>query len=288
MKLLFSLLIVLVFASNAEALQVFGGDPLTTSGDLIVGGNLDVNGDGPHSIFANLTGTGPKVGLSYDCTVDMTSGDAICYDIDITDTASPGLLYGIRVRVGGVERLLVDTDGILTATGGLGIRQSAGPAYFLYGTTSGTIGLNSLTQLKWAASTDAKTGVKDIGIVRVTSGVLKVTNGDSGDGTLKTGGFRVAFRNVSTNNSPVTVAKNDYSFDCNAAVGDVTFKLMSSSLVPGQGFEFTTVSTGKCILQASGGDNINGFNTYTSLNTPGESCLIRSNGINRWTIKYCY
>lgn len=145
MKLLLSLLIILIFASNAEALQVFGGDPLTTSGDLIVGGKLNV-----------------------------------------------------------------------------------------------------------------------------------------------TGGFRAAFRNVSTNNSPVAVTTNDYSFDCNAAAGDVTFNLMSSSLVPGQGFEFSNIgASGKCKIEAAGSEKISGFDNYSGLDTQWESCLIRSNGTG-WTIKACY
>ena len=100
-------------------------------------------------------------------------------------------------------------------------------------------------------------------------------------------GIATAFSNISSENSPITVTDSDYSFDCNATDSDVTFNLMSSSTVIGQGFEFTTTSSNKCFLNAIGAETINGFGNYSGLDVQGESVLIRSNGTN-WTIKASY
>ena len=106
------------------------------------------------------------------------------------------------------------------------------------------------------------------------------------NGKTTTTGLAVAFSNISSENSPVTVATSDYSFDCNATDSDVTFNLMSSSTVTGQGFEFTKTDAGgnECFVNAKGSETISGFGNYSGLNVQWESILIRSNGTD-WTIK---
>lgn len=125
------------------------------------------------------------------------------------------------------------------------------------------------------------------------NGTMQVTGAVQLDSTLDvTGvtsitGLTVAFSNVSTENSPITVAISDYSFDCDATGGNATFNLMSSSSVIGQGFEFTTTGTNKCFINPIGAETLNGFSNYSGLDIQGEGILIRSNGAG-WTIKASY
>ena len=95
---------------------------LTTSGDVTVGGNLNVTGDGPHNMAVAMTNaTGNEVGITIDCTANKsTSGEAVCRETNITDISSPGLLLFERNKTAGSNRYARDSDGKTTWTAGNG------------------------------------------------------------------------------------------------------------------------------------------------------------------------
>lgn len=273
--------------------------------NISVTGNLNLTGDGPHSISAFMNNsTGNQIGLNYQYTTNKaTSGNDTGFVINQIDTASPGTSLLQDWQVGGVSMLRVDNTGLLrwkatTSTSsisdsnatGLAIGHFAGATVKIFNSPRFEVGMHSITELGWTvagvgAALDTILTRESAGVVNINGG-LTLDDDLLMDGNLSVGGgLSLAFANISTGNSPVTVTKADYSFDCDATGGDVTFNLMSSSTVPGQGYEITTIGTGTCILQPAGGENVNGFYTYSGLNTANESVLIRANGIDRWTIK---
>ena len=97
------------------------------------------------------------------------------------------------------EGSAADQSGVSQALGSISANQivgGAGGRTFVASATAGGLAMANDGQVKWTADTNAGGGTIDTGLARDSAGVLKTTNGSSGNGALKVTG-NVGFYNAS-------------------------------------------------------------------------------------------
>ena len=122
---------------------------------------------------------------------------------------------------------------------------------------TGGIGWTSFSN-NWKASTD-------IGLSRDSAGVLKVTDGDSGYGSLKMGS--VTFVNMTTIFGDYSAINNMNQILCDATAGDVDIHIVSASGTKGRVGNVKKIDTSgnNCIIEPAGAETIDGVaNRYIS------------------------
>jgi hypothetical protein len=197
-----------------------------TNGNLV----LDPNGTGMLNVFG---ATSTDLGLTLVASFD--GGPAVRF---VTATFSAG--FGLLVRAIGLPD---DTNPAMLMSGGMLSLGSAGSVVF---TDTGNV----------------VTGTRDVGAVRLSAGVWDITNGSSGRGCLRTGGFRTNLV-TKTNNYTVTAIDCTVLFDTTG--GNLTATLPPAASVTGQIYVFKNIGTGinSLTIDGDGSETIDGLTTQT-------------------------
>jgi len=149
-------------------------------------------------------------------------------------------------------------------------------------------GLAANAGIRWSNLDDNYLATADLGLDKFGSGILKITNGDSGTGSLRLSGLSAAFRNLSSASETLTIA--DYFVTCLANDNSVTITFPPVDSDTSQILSVKYVDTGstnKCYLDGNGSDQIEGFDTYSLLDTFRECATFHSDGSSWWKTGGC-
>lgn len=133
--------------------------------------------------------------------------------------------------------------------------------------------LRSDSAVQWSATTNASS-TKDVGLARSSSGVLKITNGSTGLGTLNTGGIIVNLV-AKTGNYTLTTTDNIVT-----SSGTITLTLPTAIGVTGQQYTIKKIDTGTTLtINTTSSQTIDGV-TSLSINAQWTSTTVVSDGAN--------
>jgi hypothetical protein len=172
--------------------------------------------DGAEIVTSNTSTSGSVTSFQITPTYNQTSGTAQNTDLLInrTETAvGSGSQYLIDAQVDGVSKFSVNNGGYITAprwystsdpdqyinmgnAGYFSFINNAGDETNRYGASK----LEAIPgwELLWAASAASVGGAKDTGLARDSAGLVKVTDGSTGDGDIIANAFRLPTSNAAT------------------------------------------------------------------------------------------
>lgn len=173
------------------------------------------------------------------------------------------------------KALLVAAIFAMILVGGIAFTQTYDPmttlTYFMdsnlnvrmaIDTATNAVFMDSGSQVAWSSAT-ADVETPDIGLSRSAAGMVNVTDGAAGIGSLTTGGL---FGNVTKVTGTYTVKATDYFLEADATTSGFSITFPDPHTNKGQIFYVIKTDSGgnTLTLQAAGGGTFNGTTTKTT------------------------
>lgn len=132
--------------------------------------------------------TGNEVALTLTYTVNKAAGNDTGFVIDQIDQVSPGVSLLQAWRKGGVNQATLNNAGAFdvgqVASNSVMYVQNAARTANNLELGGSAIALQQSSAIQWSASAEA-TAAKDVGLKRSAAGILGITNGSTGGGTIE-------------------------------------------------------------------------------------------------------